>query len=268
MLDVVRYYTEQPEEGRLSSDWWALEFARTREIVARHLPAAPATILDVGGGTGVYAEWLCELGYRTHLVDLAPSHIAIARSKRKGLASAEVGDARRLQFRDASFDIVLLLGPLYHLTEREDRVAALREARRVVRPNGLVFAAAICRYAPLLGSLVEGFFDDPAFAPVLARDLVDGQHRNSTGDPRRFTTAYFHRPEELPEELRAAGLEPIECLAVEGPCWMANGSRSGFAGCWSDPQRRTALLDLARTVERDPLALAASPHLLAVGRRG
>jgi ubiquinone/menaquinone biosynthesis C-methylase UbiE len=223
--DVVRFYSEHSDEERLSSGWGLIEFARSQEIIARHLPAAELPVLDVGGGTGVYAEWLGSLGHRAHLIDLTPSHIATARTRRKHIASAEIGDARRLSWADRSVDAVLLLGPLYHLVDRPDRVTALREARRVLRPGGLVFAAAICRFAPLLGSLVDGFFDDPAFAPVLARDLEDGQHRNTTGDPRRFTTAYFHRPEELVEELREAGLGVVDCLAIEGPVGWRAGRR-------------------------------------------
>jgi SAM-dependent methyltransferase len=263
MQDVVRFYSEVSEETRLSAGWGLLEFERSKEIVARHLPPQPCTVLDIGGGTGVYTEWMGELGHSAHLIDLTPGHIDTARQLRQRLASAEVGDARQVGRPDASADAVLLFGPLYHLTERDDRLLALREARRVLRPGGVMFAAAICRFAPLLGSLAEGFFDDPAFAPVLARDLVDGQHRNTTGDPRRFTTAYFHRPEELTAELVEAGFDRVECVAVEGPCWLAKD----FAACWSDPRRREALLGLARSVERDPMALAASPHLIGVGRR-
>jgi ubiquinone/menaquinone biosynthesis C-methylase UbiE len=266
MQDVLQFYTDHPDEDRLSTGWGLLEFIRSKEIVERYLPPQACTVLDVGGGTGVYAEWLGKLGHAAHLIDLAPAHIAMARERRNRIASAEVGDARRLAWADGSVDAVLLLGPLYHLVERDERVQALREAWRVLRPGGLLFAAAICRFAPLLGSLVEGFHDDPAFAPVLARDLVDGQHRNTTGDPRRFTTAYFHRSEELADEVRAAGLEVVDCVAIEGPCWLSGGSRTAFEACWSDARRRVALLELARAVERDPMALAASPHLMAIAR--
>ena len=266
MQDIIDFYSEHSDDERLALGWGRLEFARTKEIVLRHLPDCRLTILDVGGGTGIYAEWLGELGHAAHLIDITPAHVAQARAARRRLASAEVGDARHLTWPDASADAVLLLGPLYHLVQAAGRVRALAEARRVVRSGGIVFAVAICRFAPLLGSLVEAFFDDPAFYGVLTRDLVDGQHRNTTGNPRRFTTAYFHRPEELGAEMRAAGFDLIELLPVEGPCWLAAGSRSGFDACWSNPERRNKLLELACQVERDPMALALSPHLLAVGR--
>jgi ubiquinone/menaquinone biosynthesis C-methylase UbiE len=266
MQDIIDFYSEHSDHQRLAGGWGLLEFARTQEIVRRHLPAGRRTILDVGGGTGGYAEWLGELGHEVHLVDVTPEHIAAARVHRTHIASAEIGDARHLSWPDASADAALLFGPLYHLVEAGDRTQALHETRRVLRPGGLIFAAGICRFAPLLGSLVEAFFDDPAFRHVLARDLRDGQHRNTTGDPRRFTTAYFHRPEELHAEISDTGFDVVDLLPVEGPCWLAAGSADGFAKCWSNPSRRDELLHLARTVEHDPMSLAVTQHLLAIGR--
>jgi len=266
MDDIIRFYTDHSDDERLFQGIGVLEFARSKEIVMRHLPPPPLTVLDLGGGTGIYSEWLGGLGYFAHLIDITPSHIASARAQRSRLASAEIGDARHLGWPDGSADAVLLFGPLYHLAGSGDRIVALREARRVLRPGGLLFAAAICRFAPLLASQVEGFFDDPLFAGVLARDLQDGQHRNTTGNPARFTTAYFHRPEELAGELRLAGFELMELLPVEGPCWLAMGPQSGFTKCWLDEERRKRLLALARAVEKDPMALAVSPHLLAIGK--
>lgn len=204
--------------------WGLLEFTRTQEIVCRYLPPPPAVIVDVGGGAGPYSEWLGGLGYETHLVDLVPSHVDAAR-RNAHIASAQTGDARRLPFDNAFADAALLFGPLYHLTEERDRIACLQDARRVLRPGGLIFAAGICRFAPLLASLVTGIFDDPAFLPVLVRDLESGQHRNTTGDPRRFTTAFFHRPEDQTRELLAAGFRLIEQVPVEGSAWLACGRK-------------------------------------------
>src|SRR4029079_14002228 len=133
------------------------------------------------------------------------------------LASADVGDARALPLSDASADAVLLIGPLYHLPERADRLRALVEARRVCRPGGVIIAAAISRFASMLDGLRGGYLEDPAFAVVAASDLEDGTHRNPTRNPNYFTTAYFHRPEELAAECSAAGIAHDATLAIEGP---------------------------------------------------
>jgi ubiquinone/menaquinone biosynthesis C-methylase UbiE len=242
-----------------------LEFARTCEVISRYLPRLPADILDVGGGPGVYACWLARQGYRVHLVDAMPLHVEQARqaSQRQPnhpLAGAAVGDARRLDRPDESADAVLLMGPLYHLTERADRVTAWGEARRVLRPGGAVLAAAISRFASTLDGLRMAAFDDPAFAAIAERDLRDGQHRNPTDDPRYFTTAYFHHPDELAAEAREAGLRHEVTLGVEGPGWLLQD----FDAWWSNVARRDRLMSLAQAVESEPSLLGVSAHLLAV----
>jgi SAM-dependent methyltransferase len=263
MGEILNHYGAlYQEEHRLQSGLGALEFARTQEIVLRRLPAPPQRILDSGGGPGVYSAWLAGLGYEVHLVDLTPRHVEQAR-RISGLATAKVGDARRLGHADESMDAVLLMGPMYHLTERVERLSALRETRRVLRSGGLLYAAAISRFASLLDGLHTLAIDDPAFLSIVERDLDDGQHRNDTGNPAYFTTAFFHHPEELGREIEDAGLELLELLAVEGPVWIARD----FEARWGDPVRREQLLRLARNVEAEPSLLGASPHLLAVARR-
>lgn len=266
--EVLSFYARGQEERRLDEDYFPLERARTQELVLRHLPAPPGVVLDVGGAAGAYAFWLAERGYEVHLVDPVPLHVRQAeessRARPSGrLASARVGDARALDFADSSASAVLLLGPLYHLTERGDRLAALREAGRTLRPRGLVFAAAISRFASLLDGLRGALFEDDAFARIVERDLRDGQHRNETGKAQYFTTAFFHHPDELSAEVRDAGFTPLGLFAVEGPAALL----PTFEGRWKDPQDRARILDLLRRVEAEPALLGVSPHLLAVGQK-
>jgi ubiquinone/menaquinone biosynthesis C-methylase UbiE len=265
---IVRYYDDGDEGSRLSSEWFQLERERTRELILRHLPPAPAKVIDCGGGAGVYACWLASRGYEVHLIDAVGKHVEQARANSNEqpdhpLASTEVGDARRLPHEDNFADVVLLLGPLYHLTDREERLAALREARRVLRPGGLLWGAAISRFASLFDSLTNGFFSDPAFAPIVERDLQDGQHRNPTSNPTYFTDAYLHKPGELSREFLAAGFQIVELVAIEGPGWIARD----FERLWNDPLARERLLVAVQKVEREPSILGASSHIMAVGRK-
>jgi ubiquinone/menaquinone biosynthesis C-methylase UbiE len=266
--EIAAYYARGLERDRLAGGAGALELARTQLLLERYLPGPPAVVADVGGGPGRYAVWLAERGYHVHLVDLVPLHVEQARaaaSARPGamLASAEVGDARALRLADASVDAVLLLGPLYHLRERPERLHVFAEARRVCRRDGVVIAAAISRFASTLDGLHRGYLEDPAFADVAAGDRRDGRHRNPTGNPAYFTTAYFHRPEDLAAECSAAGLTHEATLAVEGAGWLLADLDARLA----DEQRRAVLLAALATLEAEPTLLGVSPHLLAVARR-
>jgi SAM-dependent methyltransferase len=265
--DVVWHYELGMEADRLET-WGRLERVRTQELLARHLPPAPATVLDVGGGPGVHAVWLAEQGYAVHLLDPLELHVAQARelsARTPGvpLAGAEVGDARALPAADGSADAVLLLGPLYHLTEADDRRRALSEARRVLRPGGVLAAAAISRFAPSIDGLLKAFLLDPAFEAIVESSMRDGRHRNPERRREWFTTAYFHRPDELADEVRAAGFALEALVAVEGiGTFLADA-----ANAWlDDPVRREPLLRAIRRVEAEPALVGASPHVLAVGR--
>src|SRR2546428_3909673 len=186
---------------------------------------------------------------------------ASARQPHAPLASCRLGDARRLEDADASADAVLLLGPLYHLTERSERVVALREAARVLKPGGLLVAAAIGRFASLLDGVTDDLLGDPNYAAIVARDLQDGQHRNPT-DRDYFTTAFFHLPRELEDEAREAGFTPAEILGAGGPGgFLADPAPRGAA----PPGRRT-LLDPARAAEVRAPHPRRPPHLLDVVR--
>src|SRR5262245_52021412 len=182
--EILEYYAKGKEEGRLSVSLGRLERIRTWEILQRHLPSAPSRVLDVGGGTGVYALPLASRGYEVHLVDPVPLHVdrarELSRASHAPLASVDVGDARRLRSHDASFDVVLLLGPLYHLIDPAERLQALREARRVLVPGGLLLAAYISRFASACDGIQEGMLREPAFAAIVDRDLTDGIHLNPT----------------------------------------------------------------------------------------
>lgn len=270
--EILEHYEGIQERARLGTRSGQLEFYRTKEIIARHLPKKRAVILDIGGGPGRYALWLAKLGHTVHLVDPVPVHIAQAKAasdspggKRAGqrLASAGVGDARNLEFADESADRVLLLGPLYHLVKRRDRVRALSEAYRTLKPGGLLFAAVISRFASAFDGLLRNFAKDPKFFRIVQRDLKDGQHRNPGNHPQYFTTAFFHHPDELRVEMKEAGFESSQLYGLEGPGWLL----ANFEQYWRDPKLRARLLTIVRAVEAEPTLMGQSAHILAMARK-
>jgi ubiquinone/menaquinone biosynthesis C-methylase UbiE len=264
--EVDKYYQKGMESERLSGVLGELERLRTQAILARNLPPAPSAILDVGGAAGVYAFPLAGQGYRVHLIDPVELHLQQARdhAAKSGVALESItrGDARNLDFPSACADAVLLLGPLYHLAEYADRLRALREARRVLAPHGVLFAAAISRFASLIDGLSSGYFRDAEFRKIVATDLASGLHCNPTDNPAYFTSAFFHRPEDLAAELRDAGFTDVQVSAVEGPVWSA----ARLQEAWSDPVERQDLMEFLALIEREPSVLGASAHLIAIGR--
>jgi len=264
---IAAHYRHDPERDRLEN-WARLEAIRTRELLSRFLPPPPAVVLDVGGARGAYALPLAQEGYVVHLVDPYEPHVTAAAAASAvqpdtPLASAVVGDARELPFADASADAVLLLGPLYHLPAAIDRAQALAEACRVLRTGGVLLAAGISRFASTFEGVRLGLIADPTFEEIVEGDLSDGIHRNPDpeGRPEWFTLAYFHRPEELREELCTAGLVDVQVLAIEGP-----GSFRNLDALLDDSSSRGAVLRAIRRVETEPTLMGASAHLMAIGR--
>jgi SAM-dependent methyltransferase len=267
--EIVEFYSRGLERRRLQQGRARLELLRVREILAARLPPAPAIVVDVGGGAGVHAAWLARRGYEVHLLDPVPLHIEQARQASEAqpdapIASVELADARALPLGDESVDAALLLGPLYHLRERADRIEALAEAHRVLRPGGLLVAIAISRYTWLLDGLASGRIFRLADAlPRALEGIETGLLTNPTRAPGRFTTAYLHRPADLEAEVRDGGFVVDALLGVEGPGWLLQA----FSAAWDDPARRATLLEIARCVEEERELISASTHMLVVARR-
>lgn len=250
--DLFAHYGKANEAERLfRSGHGRLELERTRQLLQRHLPLAPADVLDVGGGTGVHATWLARQGYHVQLVDLVPEHVRAANTD--GTVIATVGDARSLPQATASIDAVLLLGPLYHLVTAEDRHLALIEARRVLRPAGILLAAAISRFMAILDWASHGALTEDV-AEKLRPVLKTGVHDPNLG----FTDAYFHTAAQLQQEVETAGFVAVRVVGIEGPAWTITDVEDD-AG-----QKFRSALHCAQFTEDHSEITNASAHLMAV----
>ena len=250
---ILTYYSELfDESARLTtrSSQGALELIRTLQTIEAH--SAGGRIVDIGGGPGVLARALADAGNSVELIDPVPRHVD--RATRAGI-SARVGDARRLPFADAEFDAALVLGPLYHLADPDARVRALKEAARVTRPGGVVFAGAISRFSRF-SSLHLGSAAPHEVTPDLVAVLTQG-----TSPPHlRFPAGHFHTADELQTELEDAGLDVLEVIGVEGPAGFLLESITDA----SDELTRAAVL-VAQEASTIPAVRELSAHLLAVG---
>lgn len=261
---LLEYYGDRFDEAdRLvgRSDQGVIEFERTQELITERVPQG-SRILDVGGATGVHAVPLAARGDTVTLIDPVPSHVAAARAH--GTFDVQLGDARDLPHPDASGDAVLLLGPLYHLVAREDRLRAVREAVRVTRPGGYVFAAAISRtMAHVYTSTIAPAMDpEPARRSPYPPDWVALlEHGTSDVSRKGFPGGHFHLSEELADELTDGGLTDVEVHGLEGP-----GGMPLEVARTHDATLRDAAMLLARRFGQAPGLRDLSQHLLGIGR--
>jgi SAM-dependent methyltransferase len=244
-------------DGVHSSDQRLLRSGRRGGPVERR-PRSAGVSADPGCPQAAVAaaRWLAADGYQVQLVDPMPLHVRHAAAIAG--VHAVLGDARRLDEPDAGYQVTLLLGPLYHLPDRRDRVTALREAVRVTVPGGVIAAATISRYAGLYDTLLRGRYLDPRVRQITDTEVVTGVHEPFDQD--LFTLAYFHHPDEVVDEFADAGLTPAVRYALEGGSWLFV-DRDG----WLEGDERTAaLLEALRSVEQEPSLFGITAHLLTV----
>lgn len=155
-------------------------------------------------------------------------------------------------------DVVILHGPLYHLQEEADRLAAIKEARRVLRIGGVVLAFAITRAATAIAALQGGMIHQADVFAMCREELESGNHHPPLNFPGMLAQAYFHRPDELIAEFESVGFQTIDLLPVEGMAWL-DGQ---FFQSWAFAEKRERLLHLIRLTEPDRTLLCLSPHMM------
>lgn len=262
---VISFYQNYNEDDRMSQN--PLEYVRCKEIISRYLTKNSMCILDVGGATGAFSFWIAEQGHRVSLIDFAPKHIDIAqnREREKGiyLTSSDVGDARELPYEDNSFDLVLLMGPMYHLIEKSERLKALQEAYRVLNQNGKLLCEVISRYASMVDGFQYGFVNDPDFVQIMERDMTSGIHIDTSSNKSYFTNAYFHKPDEVVAEIKEAGFVFNELIAVTSFGSMITDIDNKM----KDEKYRDILLNTIRLVEKDDSLMGISSHCIGIGEK-
>ena len=265
--EILDYYNKGNEKGRLNLGSNQLEKVRTLDILNRYIPKSANVVVDVGGGAGVYSFILSEQDFVVHLVDAVPLHIDQAKEVNKTqshpLKSISVGDARNLEFEDSSTDVVLLLGPMYHLTDKKDRIKALSEAYRILKPNGMLFTAGISKFASLIDGFDRKFILNEDFRTIVNEDLKSSQHRNPSNKEHYFTTAFFHNPNELLIEHIDAGFNSLELLSVE----TMLGLLGNITEYLNNESELNILLDFARKIEKETSMIGASSHILVIATK-
>lgn len=272
MNPVEGHYDRNAEREWERLERHRTEFAVTCRVLDEFLPPPPGRVLDIGGGPGRYTLHLTQLGYEVLLIDISRRSLdlAIEKSVAAGvyLRPPLQGDALRLPDRVAEaiedytggFDAVLLMGPLYHLMNFEDRLAAVIEAWRVLRPGGLIFAAFLTRFAPLRDVATHSpgwILDHPQRYRLLFATGRNPDHEGST-----FPDSYFAHPDEIEPLMEAGGFSMDALQGCEG---LLAGHEAAVNA--AEGELWDAWVELNYQAGREPSLRGASDHLLYVGHK-
>lgn len=259
MKEVEHWYDHEYEEwDRLEHH--KVEFDITKMYMDRYILGERLKIFDIGGGPGRYALYLAKKGHRVTLLDLSKKNLEVAKKESKKqnipLENTVHEDVLRLDQREPEYDVVLLMGPLYHLVREEDRKTALENALRSLRPGGLIVATFISTYAPIQDHLANLYeIEDPQ---GLLKILRHGENQQDQG----FTTAYFSSPEEARGLMQQYPLEELVFAGVENIL----GSREKEITSL-DQEQYHKWMEIAFELSRDQNLLGTSQHFIYIGRK-
>lgn len=262
--DIAALYNSDPENENGRLERHQLERDLTWRHLDRYLPPH-GSILEIGAATGGYTLPLARRGYTITAVDMSTELLAVCRAKLAAEGLEEQvqlveADARDLaQVTQTDFDAVLLMGPLYHLVLEPDRVQALRQVYARLRPGGVLFSAFISRYG-ILGDVMHDFPDWIEDQADVRSLLANGSRRADA--PRVGFRAYFATTAEIPALHEAVGFETLTLAGVEPAISADDESYNRLQGT-----QRQLWQDLLFEMSTEPTLIAASRHLLYVGRK-
>ena len=209
--ELEKYYNKFNEDKRLLSRHGQVEFRTSMDYILKYLKKYKnPNILDVGAGTGRYSIALNEKGYQVTAVELVKHNLRVLEQKNSEI-KVFLGNALNLKkFADESFDVVLLLGPMYHLFDEKDKLQALAEAKRVVKKSGTIFVAY---YMNEYAVLVHGFRDN-----FILKNIADGQLDKDFKIKNNISNLYsMDRIEDIKRYSKSVGLKRLKMIAPDGP---------------------------------------------------
>lgn len=253
---LENYYAHYDEDARLASRHGSVEYLTTMRYLHKYLRPG-ASVLEVGAGTGRYSLALAREDFRVSALELMESNLAVFRAHLRPEDEIDVrqGDARDLsRYPDAAFDAVLVLGPLYHLYTEADKVRVLREARRVARPGGYIFAAHCLNEATIISWGFRG--DGSNILGALEKDMLTKDWHCLSTEKDLFDLV---RPADMDRLNALAGLACRERIATD---LFTNYMRE-TVDAWSD-EVFARYLDYHFTVCDRPDLIGLTHHLLDI----
>lgn len=258
MEDIENYYEGYDEWNRLERH--KIEFEITKRYLDEYVPNG-ARVFDIGGGPGRYSIHLAKKGHKVVLLDLIQKHIDIAKIKAdENNAQIEkyiCDDALKLSEYDlGKFDVVLIMGPLYHLIHKEDREKVVRDALSFLKKDGILIASFISAYAPIIDGLK--YPEDVKAPDDLTKYLKNGVNDAESG----FTSAYFIKPEEAKNFMNSFNLKELSFAGIEGIGGLMESKLDGLSKVQFDK-----IIDILYKLSNDPHIFGGSEHYLYVGKK-
>ena len=274
---IRNYYKNFDEKNRLKNDASGrLEFLMTMSVLEKHLPSAggtnngagAVTVLDIGGGAGAYAFPLAERGYKVTLADLSEELISQAKAQKaaenaRNIVSCDIANATNLSiYKDNQFDVVLLLGPLYHLLEESERKLCVSEIRRVLKPHGKIFASFIPYLSGSIG-IVERYWFHPEQVGIdnLTEVFKSGKFNNLTN--QGFQEGYYPKSAEIERLFADNGFEKDLLRSVRGFGYQKEEQLFKIA----DAQIFDKIIELIDSTAEDKAIIETCGHAIYAGHK-
>lgn len=267
---VVTYYRDRVKREWNRLDRYRMEFDMTKMIFKQYMPSAPKLVCDIGGGPGRYSFMLSEQGYNVTLVDICLENLDFAqnisgkkKNKLHGIVHANATDLSMLPSN--YYDVVLLMGPMYHLINEKDRTMAIKECKRIIRDNGLLFVSFITPFERLRflshvdPKLILKYSDR---IEELLKHKVQIDPMEIHGNKSSFTESYYFYPSEIVPFLEKNGIKTVNLHGLEVITGKPYEKVSDYSGSvWEQ------WLEINYKLSTNNNLLGSADHLLYVGRK-
>lgn len=263
MTELEEYYNKFNEEKRLNSRHGQVEFITSMKYIHKYLEQlsggkekSQIRILDIGAGTGSYSIPLAEEGYDVTAVELVKHNLGRLKQKCNKVHAFQGNALKLKKLNEDTFDVTLLFGPMYHLHEKEEKLQALLEAKRVTKQGGIILVAYIMNEY----SVLTYAFKERHIKEALATGMLDENfHCTSKANPLYS----FVRLEDMEELNQNAGLTRIQVISADGP---ANHMRTVLNAL--DDEEFEAFIKYHLSICERPDLMGAAGHTVDILQKG